>query len=91
MSLIILALFLVLLGRLDGVEAFQCTYLRTSSTLTNHRMNSSTRPARCFHPSFLPIPLFGSSSDINNNKDEEPSEKKNSIGFSGLLQLITAG
>lgn len=91
MSLIILALFLVLLGRFDGVESFQCNYIGTSTLVPNHIMKSSSRPARCYYPSFHPIPLFASSSDNKNYKDEEPSEKKNSIGFSGLLQLITAG
>jgi hypothetical protein len=82
-SLSLLALLLLVsLGRNDVVKAL----------LGNlpHRSRICLRAARCSNLLSPPLPLFGSSSG-DNKKDEESPQKKNSIGLSGLLQLITAG
>ncbi len=79
----LLALLLIVsLGRNDVVKALL-------GNLPNHA-KISLRAASCSNLLSPPLPLFGSSSG-DNKKDEESPQKKNSIGLSGLLQLITAG
>lgn len=73
----------VLLGRNDIVEALL-------GNLPNH-WTRSLRAARCSNRHSPPLVLFFGSSSTDNNQEEESTQKKNSIGVSGLLQLITAG